>query len=221
MLRRSLYAARRSDLARGARTLATNAPKSGGPAATAAATKKAPAGGEEVDVVKRVFVEQQRKFRALLEKTKTLTPPVGGDAAAVKAYAAKKLAILKELQIATPSEKIQDTLDSAFAQSKTVRAYLDYAGSLRAELGLQDDQEMFKIMTTALDETEKALGGALETSNAQGMTKYAQAVQKACDAAGIKPVDMAKLGAEVDFEAIEGELAELKAVEDEVGKEQA
>jgi HPt (histidine-containing phosphotransfer) domain-containing protein len=125
------------------------------------------------------------------------------------------------LQIATPSEKIQDTLDSAFAQSKTVRAYLDYAGSLRAELGLQDDQEMFKIMTTALDETEKALGGALETSNAQGMTKYAQAVQKACDAAGIKPVDMAKLGAEVDFEAIEGELAELKAVEDEVGKEQA
>jgi len=98
MLRRSLYAARRSDLARGARTLATNAPKSGGPAATAAATKKAPAGGEEVDVVKRVFVEQQRKFRALLEKTKTLTPPVGGDAAAVKAYAAKKLAILKEVR---------------------------------------------------------------------------------------------------------------------------
>jgi len=134
---------------------------------------------------------------------------------------ARVLLIRRQLQIATPSEKIQDTLDSAFAQSKTVRAYLDYAGSLRAELGLQDDQEMFKIMTTALDATEKALGGALETSNAQGMTKYAQAVQKACDAAGIKPVDMAKLGAEVDFEAIEGELAELKAVEDEVSKEQA
>ena len=99
MLRRSLYAARRSDLARGARTLATNAPKSGASAATASAAKKAPgAGGEEVDVVKRVFVEQQRKFRALLEKTKTLTPPVGGDAAAVKAYAAKKLAILKEVR---------------------------------------------------------------------------------------------------------------------------
>jgi hypothetical protein len=94
MLRRSLYAARRSDLARGARTLATNAPKSG----ASSAAKKAPAGGEEVDVVKRVFVEQQRKFRALLEKTKTLTPPVGGDAAAVKAYAAKKLAILKEVR---------------------------------------------------------------------------------------------------------------------------
>ena len=50
------------------------------------------------DVVQRVFVEQQQKFRALLEKTKTLTPPIGGDATAVKAYAAKKLAILKEVR---------------------------------------------------------------------------------------------------------------------------
>jgi hypothetical protein len=51
------------------------------------------------DVVQRVFVEQQQKFRALLEKTKTLTPPIGGDATAVKAYAAKKLAILKEVRV--------------------------------------------------------------------------------------------------------------------------
>ena len=50
------------------------------------------------DVVQRVFVEQQQKFRALLEKTKTLTPPIGGDATAVKAYAAKKMAILKEVR---------------------------------------------------------------------------------------------------------------------------
>ena len=44
------------------------------------------------------FRNNNRNFRALLEKSKTLSPPVGGDATAVKAYAAKKLAILKEVR---------------------------------------------------------------------------------------------------------------------------
>jgi len=68
----------------------------GGGAKTKAASGAS--GGAETDVVKRVFSEQQQKFRALLEKSKTLSPPVGGDATAVKAYAAKKLAILKEVR---------------------------------------------------------------------------------------------------------------------------
>jgi len=71
----------------------------------AAGAGKPKASGETTDVVKRVFIEQQTKFRALLTKTKDLKPPVGGDAAAVKAYAAKKLAALKELDISTPGEK--------------------------------------------------------------------------------------------------------------------
>ena len=68
----------------------------GGGAKTKAASGAS--GGAETDVVKRVFSEQQQKFRALLEKSKTLSPPVGGDATAVKAYAAKKLSILKEVR---------------------------------------------------------------------------------------------------------------------------
>ena len=68
----------------------------GGGAKTKAASGAS--GGAETDVVKRVFSEQQQKFRALLEKSKTLSPPVGGDTTAVKAYAAKKLAILKEVR---------------------------------------------------------------------------------------------------------------------------
>jgi|TARA_B110000003_G_scaffold263302_1_gene286818 hypothetical protein len=64
----------------------------------AAGAGKPKASGETTDVVKRVFIEQQTKFRALLTKTKDLKPPVGGDAAAVKAYAAKKLAALKEVR---------------------------------------------------------------------------------------------------------------------------
>merc|ERR1712216_741976 len=137
----------------------------------AAGAGKPKASGETTDVVKRVFIEQQTKFRALLTKTKDLKPPVGGDAAAVKAYAAKKLAALKEL-----------------------------------------------------DETEKALGKALLTSDAQGMAKYSSAVAKASEAAGIKPLDaaaMAKLQGEVDLESIENEILELQSVEDEVKKEEA
>lgn len=81
-------------IARASRSYATAA--GGGGAKTKAASGAS--GGAETDVVKRVFSEQQQKFRALLEKSKTLSPPVGGDATAVKAYAAKKLAILKEVR---------------------------------------------------------------------------------------------------------------------------
>jgi len=71
---------------------------SGAPKSPASNAGKSAASGEQTDVVKRVFIDQQRKFRALLEKTKTLTPPIAGDANAIKAYATKKLAILKEVR---------------------------------------------------------------------------------------------------------------------------
>lgn len=71
----------------------------GGASKSSASTAtKSAASGAETDVVKRVFIDQQKKFRALLEKTKTLTPPIAGDANAIKAYATKKLAILKEVR---------------------------------------------------------------------------------------------------------------------------
>merc|ERR1712216_650579 len=128
---------------------------------------KPKASGETTDVVKRVFIEQQTKFRALLTKTKDLKPPVGGDAAAVKAYASKKLAALKELDISTPGEKILETVDGAFAEAASVRGFLEYAGELRQMLGLNDEDDTMKVMVSALDETEKALGKALLTSDAQ------------------------------------------------------
>ena len=154
MSRRSLYAAaRRSDLARGARTLATNAPKSGASAAAASASKKAPgAGGEEVDVVKRVFVEQQRKFRALLEKTKTLTPPVGGDAAAVKAYAAKKLAILKEVRRMR-----------AMLGTRARRATVDASVEARSQSKPQRSAILMTIGRSATRELSAFVGEKLET----------------------------------------------------------
>ena len=265
----------------------------------AAGAGKPKASGETTDVVKRVFIEQQQKFRALLTKTKDLKPPVGGDAAAVKAYAAKKLAVLKEvrrsrrradaltrarerkhaissigsdaripidllgfdcgcrswtgarspwssrrpvargkvrrltartshtraqLDISTPGEKILETVDGAFAEAASVRGFLEYAGELRQMLGLKDEDDTMKVMVSALDETEKALGKVLMTSDAQGMAKYGTAVAKASEAAGIKPLDdaaMAKLQGEVDLESIENEIRDLQAVEDEVKKEQA
>ena len=81
----------------------------------AAGAGKPKASGETTDVVKRVFIEQQTKFRALLTKTKDLKPPVGGDAAAVKAYAAKKLAVLKEVRRSRQTRRRVD----ARARAKT------------------------------------------------------------------------------------------------------
>jgi hypothetical protein len=77
--------------------------------AAGTAKSKTANAAETNDVVKRVFVEQQTKFRALLAKTKDLKPPVGGDATAVKAYATKKLAILKEVR---RSRCVRDACDA-------------------------------------------------------------------------------------------------------------
>ena len=93
---------------------------------------------------------------------------------------------------------------------------------MRQALGLRDGDDTIKVMVAALDETEKALGKALAMDNAQGMAQYGTAVAKAAEAAGIKPLDAAamdKLKEEVDYEAIEGELAELQAVADDVNAE--
>ena len=128
------------------------------------------------------------------------------------------------MDISTPGEKILETVDGAFAEAASVRGFLEYAGELRQMLGLKDEDDTMKVMVSALDETEKALGKALLTSDAQGMAKYSSAVAKASEAAGIKPLDdaaMAKLQGEVDLESIENEILELQSVEDEVKKEEA
>lgn len=115
-------------------------------------------------------------------------------------------------------------MDGAFAEATTVRGFLNRASELRKALGLKESDETFKVLSQALDATEKSLGTTLMTSNAQGMAKYSAAVAKAAEAAGIKPLDgsaMDKLRAEVDFEAIENDILDLQAVEAEVRKEQA
>lgn len=115
-------------------------------------------------------------------------------------------------------------MDGAFAESTTVRGFLDRASELRKALGLKEGTDAtFKVLSQALDATEKSLGTTLMTSNAQGMAKYTAAVAKAAEAAGLQPLDgaaMDKLRAEVDFEAIENDVLDLQAVEAEVKKEQ-
>lgn len=105
-----------------------------------------------------------------------------------------------------------------------MRGFLEYASNLRQTLGLKEEgEDVLRLMMQALDETEKSLGGPLLQSNAQGMAKYGQKVTKLAEAAGVKPMDkaaLAKLTADVDLEAIQNELAELKAIEDEVKREE-
>ena len=55
------------------------------------------------DIVKDVFVDQQKKFRALMDATKDLEVPVGGDRAAIKAYAEKRKAIMAKVRARLPS----------------------------------------------------------------------------------------------------------------------
>lgn len=53
--------------------------------------------------MKDVFVDQQKKFRALMDATKDLEVPVGGDRAAIKAYAEKRKAIMAKVRARLPS----------------------------------------------------------------------------------------------------------------------
>lgn len=70
------------------------------PACYAGAVRGYAAGG---DIVKDVFVDQQKKFRALMDATKDLEVPVGGDRAAIKAYAEKRKAIMAKVRARLPS----------------------------------------------------------------------------------------------------------------------
>ena len=80
--------------ARVARQLARRA----APAFNAGATRSYAEGG---DIVKDVFLEQQKQFRALLDATKDLEVPVGGDRAAIKAYAEQRKAIMAKVRART------------------------------------------------------------------------------------------------------------------------
>ena len=80
--------------ARVARQLARRA----APAFNAGATRSYAEGG---DIVKGVFLEQQKQFRALLDATKDLEVPVGGDRAAIKAYAEQRKAIMAKVRART------------------------------------------------------------------------------------------------------------------------
>ena len=50
------------------------------------------------DIVKDVFLKQQKQFRALMDATKDLEVPVDGDSAAIKAYAEKRKAIMQKVR---------------------------------------------------------------------------------------------------------------------------
>ena len=54
---------------------------------------------QETDIVKDVFVEQQKKFRALLDATKDLEIPGPGDKAAIAEYAQKRYDIMKKVSL--------------------------------------------------------------------------------------------------------------------------
>ena len=86
-----------SPLARALRVIWT---RQAAPACHAGAVRGYAAGG---DIVKDVFVDQQKKFRALMDATKDLEVPVGGDRAAIKAYAEKRKAIMAKVRARPPS----------------------------------------------------------------------------------------------------------------------
>lgn len=70
------------------------------PACYAGAVRGYAEGG---DIVKDVFVDQQKKFRALMDATKDLEVPVGGDRAAIQAYAEQRKAIMAKVRARFPS----------------------------------------------------------------------------------------------------------------------
>lgn len=82
------------------------------------------------DIVKEVFFDQQRKFRAFADKTKDLVPPVGGDDAAIEAYATKRNAVLKEVRKYISVRRVNSAKHQpAAANSSSARAvsYLPWA----------------------------------------------------------------------------------------------
>lgn len=121
------------------------------------------------DIVKEVFFDQQRKFRAFADKTKDLVPPVGGDDAAIEAYATKRNAVLKELGIRTPEESIEATMKAGMNSGMSAKEYLAFAASQRLAMGIEDAGGLGKALDAALAATEKEMGKTLMVNDATGM----------------------------------------------------
>ena len=58
----------------------------------------AAAAAAEQDIVAKVFTDQQNKFRALMEKSKALSPPLDGDEAKIIAYMEQRQKIMSQVR---------------------------------------------------------------------------------------------------------------------------
>ena len=83
---------------------------------------------ESGDIVKDVFLNQQKQFRALLDATKDLEVPVNGDRAAIKAYAEKRKAIMQKVR-RRRNARTETRLARAAIDARPAWAILPFPGS--------------------------------------------------------------------------------------------
>lgn len=129
--------------------------------------------------MKDYFANEQRKFRQLVEKSKTNPLPLDGDQAKIKAYVAKNKQIMQEIGILSKTDRIDDAIDHSWEESNgSVRAYLEHTQNMfRESMGLEDPNGIYKALFQSLDEVEKKLGKSLKTSDPQ-YTQFEEAIEK-------------------------------------------
>eukprot|EP00245_Coleochaete_scutata_P015469 TRINITY_DN6892_c0_g1_i1.p1 TRINITY_DN6892_c0_g1~~TRINITY_DN6892_c0_g1_i1.p1 ORF type:complete len:231 (+),score=65.50 TRINITY_DN6892_c0_g1_i1:153-845(+) len=164
---------------------------------------------EEEDIVKATFINQQRRFRALLEEAGKVKFPLDPtDDKAVKDYAASMKAIRQKIGIPSFTEKITNWLDEVEQETPDVRSFMEEARKIREKLGLEDPQGMETSLMGALDKVEKKLGKPLTKDNLKGLEDLRVEfetinTQLGLDSSAIEEVDeeaeLALAKAEVEF----------------------
>jgi hypothetical protein len=152
---------------------------------------------EEDDPVKKVFLDETKKVKTVLEELKKVKLPLNpDDTAAVEAFTQQLRDIKHKAGIPTFIEKVDDLLAAAFEDAETVRQYLLETKKIRTIVGIDQDEKVDAVLLGALDKIEKQLGRTLKTSDQQGLEQYDAELDE----------EFAKLGLDMDDEDLENQV---------------
>ncbi|KAG0577902.1 hypothetical protein KC19_5G190500 [Ceratodon purpureus] len=165
------------------------------------------------DIVKKVFIRQQKNFRTYLEEiSKSKFDMDHNNENHVKAYQEMQARIRENLGHPSFTQKIADLLDAAADDAPDVRTILMNSRTLRNEAGIEDDMGADDMMLQALNRLEKSIGKPLTRDDANGMSQWKKEIDQINAKLKIKDEDLEKLEEEAEYAAAKAQLEEFRNV---------
>eukprot|EP00246_Nothoceros_aenigmaticus_P001774 TRINITY_DN12409_c0_g1_i1.p1 TRINITY_DN12409_c0_g1~~TRINITY_DN12409_c0_g1_i1.p1 ORF type:complete len:243 (+),score=61.94 TRINITY_DN12409_c0_g1_i1:66-794(+) len=163
------------------------------------------------DIVKNVFINQQKKFRAILGEMARVKINVDPkDDKAVREYLSTMKQIRQKVGIPSYTEKLGDLLDSAAEDSPDVRTFFQIQRALRIEMSVPEVPEYDSGVSEAIAKVEKKIGKPLTRDDVKGLALFQGEIDALNAKLGLNPDSLEELEAELEVEIARTELTHMK-----------